>query len=192
MAERQAVSPTFHMVGPRVEFGTVHIDHDDATKFRQIGVRQATIRDLQITETGTHIYATSYRTGTLTDTKCDDVEGDSGFFARTVAWAKPDYWRSTLTFSRFSDDDGIDQRIYNIFEVEAHEGELISAVRKVRIFRNLTKVAIDDETGEPVDETYGRERKAFERPLLPEDIDLIAQRAARVMSQQYTRRRRLV
>lgn len=183
MAEQQALTPAFQVVGPRVEFGTVHIDHDDATRFRQIALNGTTIRDLNITDTSTYIYMTSYATGVLSDAKGDYAVSDSGFYAKTVAWAQPDYWRSTITFSRFNQKYA-DQKIYNVFEVESHAGELVSAVRKVRVIRNLTRLAFDPQTGEPIEETYSRQRKAFERPLSPEDIDAIATRATQIVSRQ--------
>jgi len=60
---------------------------------------------------------------------------------------------------------------------------LVSAVRRVRVIRNLTRLAFD-ETGEPYEDNYSRQRKAFEYPMESSDVEVVVTRVTQIMNRQ--------
>jgi len=177
------MKPVFEHVGPHVDFGTVLIDNDQAETFRQNALQGTKIHKLSIDDELTYIWTASYASGVLSDAAADYQVEESSFYAKSIAGANPDYWRSVVTFARFNLQNK-ETKIYNIFEVEAHAGEVTSAVRKVRVLRNLSRLAFDEKTGEPYEDIYSRQRKTFEVPMEPDDVSQVATRIGRIMSRQ--------
>ena len=176
------MEPTFEHVGPRVDFGTVLIDPDEAETFRKTLLQGTRIRQLAINDESSLLWTTSYATGVLSTAAADYAVDESAYYAKTLAGSNPDYWRSVITFARYNQQQA-DTKIYNIYEVESQSGELVSAVRRVRVIRNLTRLAFD-EAGEPYEDNYSRQRKAFEYPMESSDVEVVATRVAHIMNRQ--------
>jgi len=173
---------TFKHVGPRVDPGDVRISDDEVQLFRSTALLGSRIRNLSVDNESSYIWASSYATGVLSDAAADYGVDETAFFSKSTAGIKPAYWRSTITFARYNQAHA-DTKIYNIFEVEAADGEVIAAKRKVRIIRNLVRFVFDEE-GEPIEDAYSRQRRAFEHPMTPEDVAQVAIRVDRVMRRQ--------
>ncbi|HEY8886271.1 MAG TPA: hypothetical protein VIM31_02090 [Candidatus Microsaccharimonas sp.] len=182
------MKPTFEHVGPIVDFGDVQIDGDQAEVFRKTALQGTKIHKLSIEDQSSYIWTASYATGVLSDAAADYDVTESAFYAKSLSGMKPDYWRSVVTFARYNLKHA-DTKIYNIYEVEAHAGEVTSAVRRVRIIRNLSRLTFNS-AGEPYEDTYSRQRKSFETPMQPDDVDLVATNIARVMNRQRSTSRR--
>lgn len=176
------MNPNFEQVGKHVELGDVSISQDDADRFRHAALQGAKIHKLFIGDSSTYIWTASYATGVLAQAASDYEVDERAFYAKSVAGQDPHFWRSVITFARFNQKHA-DTKIYNIYEVEAQGGELLTAVRKVRIIRNLTRIAFD-ENGEPTEDIYSRQRKGFEVPMQPEDVDLVVRDVERIVNRQ--------
>ncbi len=183
MNERTArAATTFEHVGPKVEYGDVVISNEEADQFRQTALKGAKLTGLHIDDddTRTIIQLTSYADGILSDAIGDYEVYSMSLVSKTILQANPDSWRSVISFARFNAKHR-DTKIYNIYEVEGIMGEVTLAVRRVRVIRNLSRIAFDDN-GDPFEDIYDRQRKAFETPLLSEDIEAIDARVERTTS----------
>lgn len=175
---------SFEQVGPKVPYGEVALSADAAEAFRQLALQGVKIKRLELTDEQTHILTASYASGALLRSSMFSfVENrsvaDSSFYSRTILGRHPDYWRSVISFARFKQAD-YESKFYNIYEVESFGGEPTMAVRRVKVLRNLSRLAFNDE-GEPFEDIYSRERKAFERPMTDEDVDKITGDVDRVL-----------
>ena len=176
------MKPTFEHVGPKVDFGTVLIQPEEAETFRKTLLQGAKIRKLEINDESSLLWTTSYATGVLSTAAADYGVDESAYYAKTLAGSNPDYWRSVITFARYNSQQA-DTKIYNIYEVESQSGELMSAVRKVRIIRNLTRLTFNN-AGEPYEDSYSRQRKAFEYPMESRDVEAVETRVTQIMNRQ--------
>lgn len=192
MTERQfearTITPNFEHVGPIVDFGDVQIDGDQAEAFRKVALQGTKIKELSIDDDSSLVWTTSYASGVLSQAAADYDVYESAYFAKSITGARPDFWRSVVTFARYNQKHS-DTKIYNIYEVEAHAGEVTSAVRHVRIIRNLSRITFN-AAGEPYEDTYSRQRKTFQTPMQPEDVELVSTNIGRIMNRQRATRRR--
>jgi hypothetical protein len=172
----------YQHVGPRVEFGCVGITPGEADRFRRATLEGVKIKQLEIGDNTTLILTTSYATGMLSNAAGDYEVDESAFFAKNTGQQSPDYWRSVITFARYNQKHA-DTKIYNIYETEWSGGEVVSAVRRVRVIRNLTRIAFD-ESGDPYEDVYSRQYKAFEAPMTGEDVTIVEDRVRRTMARQ--------
>ena len=182
MAEHHRKKATFEHVGPRVSYGDVEISLEDAELFRQTALEGTKIRELQIGEHATRIVTSSYASGVLSTAAADYAVAESAYFSKSIAGAKPNYWRSEMTFARYNQKNS-DTKIYNIYDVESVEGELVRAVRTVRVIKNFSRIAINAQ-GDPYEDMLSRWRKVYEKNMQPEDVRLVQQNAQRIMSRQ--------
>jgi len=173
----------FKHVGPRVAEGDVRITAEQAREFQGIALLGTKIDRLSLDDISTSVWAKSYATGALSTYEGDYEVDETAVFSKSVEGPEPHYWRSVVNFVRYNEKHA-DTKIYNIFEVTALQGEVTSAIRRVRVIRNLTRVAFDEETGEPYDDNYSRQRRTFESPMEPEDIEAVRIRVSRLMSRQ--------
>lgn len=180
------MKPTFEHIGPTVEYGDVRIDEAAGELFRKTALLGTRLRRLHIGDVSTQIETTSYATGMLSDAASDYEVDEVAYFSRSTGWQNPEYWQSKMTFARYNQKHA-DTKIYTIYEAEYHGGEVTSAVRRVRIIRNLTRLAFED--GEPVEDTYSRQHKAFEVPMEPDDVTSVAIAVDRIMRRQKARPR---
>ena len=176
------VRPAFKEVGPDVDYAQMSISPEQAEAFRRTLLEGAKINELHIGETSSLIWTSSYATGILSNWAGDHSVDESAYFAKSVASSDPNFWRSVIYFARYNEQQA-DTKIYNIYEIISHEGEVMSAVRKVRTIRNLTQVAID-KSGEPYNQTVSRQRREVKYALQPSDIDEVAERVRRVIGRQ--------
>jgi len=176
------MKPTFEHVGPVVGFGDVQINEEQAEVFRQTALQGTKIHKLSIGDESSYVWTASYATGVLSTAAADYDVSESAFYSKSFSGMNPDYWRSVITFARYNQKHA-DTKIYNVYEVEAHAGEVTSAVRTVRIIRNLSRITFNT-LGEPYEDTYSRQRKSFQTPLQPDDIELVATNIGRIMSRQ--------
>ncbi len=175
-------SETFQHIGPRVAYGTAQLTPDEAEYFRQAALQGAKVNKLIVTDDETRIQTSAFTSGLLSDAVGDYDVYSQAFYAKSILGSRPDFWRSTVTFARFNDKHR-DTKIYNIYEVESHAGEVAIATRRVRVIRHLSRIAFDDE-GNPFEDVYSRQRKAFERAMTSEDITIVDQRMKRLVSRQ--------
>jgi hypothetical protein len=172
----------FQQVGPRVEFGQVGITPAEADRFRRVTLEGVKVKRLEISDIATFIMTTSYATGVLSNAAGDYEVDEASFYAKNIGQQNPDYWRSVITFARYNQKHA-DTKIYNIYETEWSGGEVVSAVRRVRVIRNLTRIAFD-ESGDPYEDVYSRQYKAFEAPMTGEDVTIVEDRVRRTMARQ--------
>jgi hypothetical protein len=173
----------FVQVGPRVPAGEVQIGEEDAELFRrETRLSGVHIRKFEMDDSSIKTIATSYAKGELADAASDYEVAESSFYAKSIAGTQPNFWHNTVTFARWNLKNR-ETKIYNIFEVESLEGELTQAVRRVRIIRNLSRIAFDD-SGEPYEDVYSRERKVFERPMVEDDVHRVITHMAHITSRQ--------
>lgn len=177
-----AVKQNFEKIGAPVSFGDVYISDDHAEEFRKIALQGTRIKSLQLTDTRTEIMTTSYASGVLSDAAADYDVYETAYYAKSVRESNPDFWRSVITFARYNQKNA-DTKIYNVFSVESINGSVEHATREVRIIRNLSRIAFDGN-GEPIVDTYSRQYKAFEQPLMEGHIDHIATSVDRIMRRQ--------
>ncbi|MBC7565243.1 hypothetical protein H7100_03395 [Candidatus Saccharibacteria bacterium] len=176
------MKPTFEHIGPVVDFGDVQIDSDQAEVFRKNALQGTKIHKLLVDDEFSYVWTASYATGVLSSAAADYDVPESAFYAKSFSGMNPDYWRSVVTFARYNQKHA-DTKIYNVYEVEAHAGEVTSAVRRVRIIRNLSRLTFN-QAGEPYEDTYSRQRKSFETPMQPEDVELVSAHITRIMNRQ--------
>lgn len=172
----------FQQVGSRVGLGEISITPAEADRFRRATLEGEKVKRLEISDNATLILTTSYASGVLSDAAGDYEVDETSFYAKNTAGCDPDYWRSVITFSRYNQKHA-DTKIYNIYEAEWGGGELIGAIRKVRVIRNLMRIAFD-ESGEPYEDVYSRQYKTFENPMRGEDVEIVEGRVRRTMSRQ--------
>lgn len=170
----------FTHVGPRIALGDVAISPDDAEIFRQTALKGVKIRKLFIDDHETLIQTTAFTDGLLSDAAADYEVDSMAVYSKSILGSTPDFWRSVVSFARFNAKHN-DTKIYNIFEVENYEGELVRAVRTVRIIRNLSRLAFDDN-GDPVQDTYSRQHKAFEVQMTSDDVSSVDLQVDRIVS----------
>lgn len=170
---------TFQHIGPRVAYGTAAITFEEAEQFRQSALLGAKINRLVIDDDATQIQTSAYTNGLLSDAVGDYDVYSSAFYTKTVKGNGPDFWRSIVTFARFNDKHR-DTKIYTAFEVETCEGEVELALRRVRVIRNLSRIAFDDD-GNPFEDIYSRQRKAYEAVMTGDDVAMVAQRMKRII-----------
>jgi hypothetical protein len=173
---------TFQHIGPRVAFGTAQISSDEAEHFRQVALQGSKVNKLRVSDDETLIQTSAYTNGLLSDAVGDYDVYSMAFYAKSILGSRPDFWRSTVTFARFNDKHR-DTKIYNIYEVETHGGEVAIATRRVRVIRNLSRIAFDDD-GNPFEDVYSRQRKAFERVMTTDDIHTVDQSMKRLLQRQ--------
>lgn len=178
----ESMKPNFEHVGPIVDFGDVRIDNDQAEAFRKSALNGTKIRKLAIEDESSLVLTTSYATGVLSTAAADYDVSESSFYAKSFSGLHPDYWRSVVTFARYNQKHA-DTKIYNVYEVEAYAGEVTSAVRRVRVIRNLSRIAFD-QAGEPYEDMYSRQRKSFEIPMQPDDVGFVSTSMTRIMNRQ--------
>jgi hypothetical protein len=170
----------FTHVGPRVELGDVAISSDDAESFRQTALKGVKIKKLLVADHETLIQTTAFTDGILSDASADYDIYSMAVYSKSVLGDTPDFWRSVISFARFNAKNA-DTKIYNIYDVESYEGTPVRAVRTVRIIRNLSRLAFDDN-GEPVQDTYSRQHKAFEVQMTPDDVSSVDQQVERIVN----------
>lgn len=176
------MKPNFEHIGPIVDFGDVRIDNDHAEAFRKNALEGTKIHKLFIGDESSYIWTASYATGVLSTAASDYDVPESAFYSKSFTGSHPDYWRSVVTFARYNQKHA-DTKIYNVYEVEAYGGEVTSAVRRVRILRNLSRITFN-QAGEPYEDTYSRQRKSFETPMQPDDVELVSTLMTRIMNRQ--------
>lgn len=179
---------TFQHIGPRVAYGTAQITPDEAEVFRQAALQGAKVNKLAVSDDETRIQTSAYTSGLLSDAAGDYDVYSMAFYAKSILGSDPDFWRSTVTFARFNDKHR-DTKIYNIYEVETHGGEVAIATRRVRVIRHLSRIAFDDD-GNPFEDVYSRQRKAFERAMTSDDIVNVNQSMQRLVNRQKVTGRR--
>lgn len=174
----------FEHIGPHVPYGDVHISAEEAEQFRVLSLEGMKIHKLMMTDTDRYMLTASYASGVLARAAIgsDDDVTESAFYAKSMASNNPDYWRSVITFARYKPNNA-ETKIYNIFEVETHSGEVTMAARTVRIIRNLTRIAFD-ESGDPYEDTYSRQYKSYQTPMQVGDVSTIATDVDRIMRRQ--------
>lgn len=174
----------FEHIGPHVPYGEVFISPEEAERFRILSLEGTRIHKLMMSDTDRYMLTASYASGVLAQAAIgsDDDVSESAFYAKSMASNNPDYWRSVITFARFKQNTA-DTKIYNVFEVETHNGEVTMAARTVRIIRNLTRIAFD-EAGDPYEDTYSRQYKAYQTPMQSGDVETIATDVDRIMRRQ--------
>lgn len=178
----------YEQVGPTIRSGDVLIDDEAAEQFRLSALLGTKLKKLTKEAEFTHIQTASYASGILSDAFGDFNVSDEAVYAKSTYGANPDFWRSVITFTRIRKDDA-DLKIYNRYEVEAHDGEVAVATRRVRILRNFSRIALDEDD-EPVEEVYKKERKKYETLMRPEDIELVSQKMERIIHRQHATARR--
>ena len=179
---RQYMKPAFEQIGPEVNFGDVRIDNKQAELFRQNALQGTKIRTLSVEDHYSYLLTSAYATGILSTASADYDVPESAFFSKNFKGANPDYWRSVVTFVRYTQKHA-DTKIYNAYEVESHGGEVVSAVRRVRIIRNLSRLTFN-QAGEPYEDEYSLQRKSFQVPMQPGDVEAIATGMKRIMNRQ--------
>lgn len=172
----------FEQVGPTVGFGDVLIDEASAERFRKTALQGTKINELLVSDDFTQLKTSSYAGGVLSDAFGDLNTADTAFYTKNFYGANPDFWRSIVTFARFKKDYA-DIKIYNRYEVEAHAGEVVAATRQVRVLRNLSRIAFNNE-GEPYEDVYSEQRKMFETPMQHQDVKLVGMKMERIMNRQ--------
>lgn len=179
---------TFEHVGPRVEFGDVAISAGEAELFRKSALQGIKVKELVLDDDETRIVTSAYTSGFLSDAAADYDVYSSAFYSKTTMGANPDFWRSVITFARFNSKQS-DTKIYNIFDVESYQGEPTFAARRVRVIRNLSRIAFD-ENGDPFEDTYSHQRKTFETPMTSEDVTTALRRVEGVINRSRATRGR--
>lgn len=170
----------FKHVGPRVQFGEVGISNDEAEAFRQTALKGAKINELILDDDYTSIQTSCNTSGFITDAAADYDVYSHSFYTKTTLGSDPDFWRSSITFARYNQKHS-DTKIYNTYDVETQEGEVLMAVHRVRIIRKLSRLAFD-QNGEPYNSIYSRQFKSYETQMVPEDIPDIDLRIERLLS----------
>lgn len=178
--QTQESTTTFEHVGPRIAFGDVLISNEEAETFRLSASKGVKIKELFIGDAQSRIQMTSYADGILSDAAADYDVYSMAYFSKTLLGQEPDFWRSSITFARYNAKNR-DTKIYNIYEVESYQGEVVLGVRRVRIIRNLARLAFN-ENGDPYEDIYSRQRKAYEVPITSEDIVTIDRLVERTTS----------
>lgn len=169
----------FEHIGPRVEFGSANITNEEAETFRQIALRGLKINKLFVDDAETRIQTSAYTSGLISDAMGDYDVPSLAFYTKSILGTDPDYWRSVITFARFKSSSK-EAKIYNIYDVESHGGEVALAARRVRIIRNLARVVFD-ENGDPYEDVYSRQYKSYETLMTSQDIEEIDQRTSRII-----------
>lgn len=180
------MAESFKHIGPRVEPGDIRISSDDAERFRVAALQGTRIADLRVTDTRTEIAVTSYASGMISsvaEAAADYRVAERAFISKSTYDSElAPYWRTRVRFARFNLENR-DTKIYNDYTIEEFDGTIMSAVRQVRVLRNLTRVAIGVD-GEPYMDVLDRERKVFETPIEPEDIEKIETDIRRITQRQ--------
>lgn len=173
-------SEVFQHVGKRVEQGTVLVTPEDVELFRLTALEGVKMRKFSRTETQTTFWMSSFTSGAviLRDSASDYDVPSLAFYSKTVMESEPDYGRSTITFARYSQRDR-NTKIYNIYDVESQDGEATMAVRRVRILRDLSRIAFNED-GEPYDDVYSHQRKVYEVPMTSDDVVRVARLVDRI------------
>ena len=170
-------------IGPRVESGDVLISGEEAEIFRKTTLKGSKINKLIIDDEKTLVQTSSFTSGFMSDAAADYDVYSSAFYAKRDSGVAPNFWRSVISFARFNMKHS-DTKIYNIYEVESYEGELARAVRQVRVVRNLSRIAFDAD-GNPFDDTYSRQHKAFEKPMMSEDVETVDRQVESIVKRYY-------
>jgi|GEM_PF-2725872 len=184
----QPGKPTYIRVGPPVATGDVRISKEDGRAFQQLALLGTKIHRLSLDDDTTAVWANSYASGILSTMDADNEVYENAVFSKSIEGPGP-YWRSVVNFVRYNQKHA-DTKIYNIFDVSSRDGEVSSAIRHVRVVRNLTRIAFNEETGEPYDDNYSRQRRTYQTAMEPEDIGSVALRIERIMNRQKVTSRR--
>lgn len=171
----------FEQVGPVVEYGDVEINREEAERFRQLAQLGTKIKELEVSDSQTRLITTSYATGVLSDAAGDYEVSESAFYTKSMYDSNPELWNSRITFARYNQRNA-DTKIYNIYVVESVQGQVLQATRRVHIIRNLSRLVI--QNNEPSEEIYSRQYKAFEQPLVGDDIESIDRRMHQITARQ--------
>lgn len=171
---------TFQHIGKRVEFGDVALTPEDVALFRLTALQGVRIRKFARTDTQTALLVSSFTDGVIAprDAAADYSVYSSAFYSKSVMESDPDYARSTITFARFNDKNR-NTKIYNIYDVESFEGETVMAAHRVRVIRDLSRIAFSEE-GEPYEDVYSRQRKGYETPMTSKDVANVAHLVDRI------------
>lgn len=168
MAERPRHSH-YDIVGPMAL--DVEITIDEAERLRQLAMLGAPIRrsGLVITDTTTDVRTSARASGLLSEAAGDYGVSEVQFYAKTVMQAEPESWTSKIHWTKIRSSQR-DVKIAHRFETNVLAGDVISALHKVFVARDISRLAIED--GEPVIEHLApRQYKMYERPITSEEID---------------------
>lgn len=162
-------TPLFEHIGPRVEDGDVTLAPDELELFRSAALKGVKLKELQLDDRQTKIVTLSHTSGLLSEAWGDYDVYANAFYAKTELGGNDlDFWRSVISFARYNDKNR-GTKIYNIYEVEGSGEQPHKALRTVRIIRNLSRIAFDDD-GNPYDDKYSEQYKSFERPMTTDDV----------------------
>ena len=168
----------YDRVGSVVPYGEVAITQDDAARFLSSALDGVKIEKLRVDQYSFEVTTSTYTSGILSDASSDYEVTEESCMSKTTFGCAPNYWHSKMLFARYSQKNH-DAKIYNLYEVESIDGELMMARREVRVIRSLSRIAIDG--GDLEEEVYDRQHKMFEVPLSADDIDLVVERKDRTM-----------
>ena len=172
-------SELFTHIGPRVEPGDVAISFEDAETFWRTALKGVKVKKLLVADHETRIQTTAFTDGIVSDASADYDIYSMAVYSKSVLGNMPDFWRSVISFARFNAKHA-DTKIYNIYDVESYEGTPLRAVRTVRIIRNLSRLAFD-ASGEPMQDTYSRQHKAFEVQMTSDDVVSVDRQVERIV-----------
>lgn len=179
----------FQLIGQRVSTDDTAMSVEMAEKFRQAALEGERIKELTIDDQRTDILVTSYASGVISDAAADYEVPESAYFARSRGGEiGENSWSSTVTFARYNLKHA-DTKIYNIYNIELYEGDVVSAVRRVRVIRSLSRLAFTD-SGEPFEDTYSRQYKFYEKIFRSEDVSGVVDTMRRIQARQRALRSR--
>ncbi len=173
----------FQLIGQRVSLDDTEMSFEKAEEFRRAALQGERIKELVLNGQRTDILVTSYASGVISDAAADYAVPESAYFARSRGGEiGANSWSTIVTFARYNLKHA-DTKIYNIYGLELYEGDVVSAVRRVRVIRSLSRLAFTD-SGEPFEDTYSRQYKFYEKPFRSEDVSGVVDTMRRIQARQ--------
>lgn len=176
----------FEHVGPHIDLSDIRITADDAERFRTAVLAGTSLRDLVKDDHHTSFKISSMASGDLSDGAGDYNVSERYYAAKsTYESSMGPLWHVHAMFGRYKPSDR-ETKIYNHYTVEMFDGTVTSAVRYVRILRSVSQIAFNAD-GLPYTDFLKRDRKVFERPMEPADIDRVSEAIGQITARQRVR-----
>lgn len=169
----------FELVGNQVKQGDIRISRHDAQLFRDTALQGLKIHRQQVTEDSSLVMTGAYASGMLSEFSHDAGVTETGFYTKTHIDGLGRDWLSRITFAHFR-ESARDTKIYNTFFIEGSKGEILNAVRRVRVIRHVGGFAID-ESGDLQEAVTRRVDRGFEEPMTPAHVLHTRRRVEQIM-----------
>lgn len=166
----------FTQIGKKVSPQEVLLSHDQAERFRELlslGEKKYIAADEETAVSYTSVYTSGVFSGF--DLEMNRGVSSHAFYAKNIEGLEDDYWWGDVRLVRFG-GNAPERKIYNMYKVEVSDGEVRSAVREVRVIRALGQGAFHESDSWPI----AFDRKKFEVPMTPDDLEKIDQTMARI------------